>query len=94
MDVSLGTFSCDSLSCVSSSVQSKKKHRHDINNNNTNNNNNTPTIEDQHHLLQFFLFDLNPERNFHLKVDSTDKRLIRFVNISHRLQALGIQNGK
>jgi len=28
-----------------------------------------------------------------LKADSNDKRLIRFVNISHRLQAIGVQNG-
>ena len=77
-------------------MQSKKKNRHDINNNNTNNNNNsnTPTADEQHHLLQFYLFDLNPERNFHLKADSNDKRLIRFVNISHRLETLGIRNGK
>jgi cellulose synthase/poly-beta-1,6-N-acetylglucosamine synthase-like glycosyltransferase len=91
--ISLGTFSCDSLSCVSSNnVQSKKKHR----NANKNNNNNTtaPTVNEQNHLLEFYIYDVSYERHFNLTNDSNDKRLIIFNNISNGLYTIGIRNGE
>ncbi len=92
----LGTFSCDSLSCVSSNVQSKRKHRNANNNNNNNNNNNTTTqsADEQNHLLEFYVFDINNERHLHLTNDTHDKRLIIFYNISNGLYTIGIRNGK
>ncbi|CAF1544813.1 unnamed protein product [Rotaria magnacalcarata] len=90
------TFSCDSLSCVSSNVQSKTKRRDANNNKNTNNNNNVSTsmADEQNHVLEFYLFDISHERNLNLKIDSNDKRLIIFYNISNGLFTIGIRNGK
>ena len=92
--IHLGTFSCDSLSCVSSNVQSKKKHRNVNNNNNNNNNTATQTTDEQNHLLEFYIYDVTHERNLNLTVDANDKRLIIFYNISNGLYSIGIRNGK
>ncbi|CAF3800119.1 unnamed protein product [Adineta steineri] len=93
----LGTFSCDSLSCVSSNVQSRKKQHNVNNNNNNNNNNNTssrPTTDEQNHLLEFYVFDVSHKRNFSLTNDLNDKRLIIFYDISNGLYTIGVRNGK
>ncbi|CAF4293393.1 unnamed protein product [Rotaria socialis] len=92
----LGTFSCDSLSCVSSNVQSKTKRRDANNNKNTNNNNNVSTsmADEQNHVLEFYSFDISHERHLNLKIDSNGKRLIIFYNISNGLFTIGIRNGK
>ncbi|CAF0819770.1 unnamed protein product [Rotaria sordida] len=91
----LGTFSCDSLSCVSSNVQTKMKHR-DVNNNKNNNNNNnnisTSMADEQNHVLEFYVFNISHERNLNLIIDSNDKRLIIFYNISNGLYAIGVRN--
>lgn len=91
--ISLGTFSCDSLSCVSSNVQSKKKHRN-ANNNNNNNTTTTQTADEQNHLLEFYIFDISHERHLNIINDSNDKRLIIFNNISNGLYTIGIRNGE
>jgi hypothetical protein len=89
--ISLGSFSCDSLSCVSSSnnVQSKRKRRNP--NNNNNNNITTQSTDEQNHLLEFYIFDITHERHLHL---INDKHLIIFSNISNGLHTIGIRNGK
>lgn len=95
--ISLGTFSCDSLSCVSSNNgHSKKKHRHI--DDNTNNNNNTLAAqaadEQQNHYLEFYVFDITQERHLYLTNDLQDERLIVFYKISDRLYHIGVRNGK
>ncbi|CAF3349499.1 unnamed protein product [Rotaria sp. Silwood1] len=88
------TFSCDSLSCVSSNVQSKTKHR-DVNNNKNNNNNNnmsTSMADEQNHVLEFYIFNVSHERNLNLTIDSNDKRLFIFYHISNGLYTIGIRN--
>ncbi|CAF1576462.1 unnamed protein product, partial [Adineta steineri] len=94
-NVDKSTFSCDSLSCVSSNVQSRKKQHNVNNNNNNNNNNNTssrPTTDEQNHLLEFYVFDVSHKRNFSLTNDLNDKRLIIFYDISNGLYTIGIRN--
>jgi hypothetical protein len=90
--ISLGTFSCDSLSCVSSNVQSKKKHRNA--NNNNNNNTTTQTADEQNNLLEFYIFDITHQRQVNLTNDLDDKRLLIFYNVSNDLYTIGIRNGK
>ena len=97
--ISLGTFSCDSLSCVSgNNGYSKKKHRHT--DDNTNNNNNTIIAQaadeqqQQNHFLEFYVFDISQERHLYLTNDLQDERLIVFYKISDRLSTIGIRIGK
>lgn len=94
--IHLGTFSCDSLSCVSSNnVQSKKKHRNANNNNNNNNTTSTiQTADEQNNLLEFYVFDITDERQINLTNDLDDKRLLIFYDISNNLYTTGIRNGK
>ena len=93
----LDIFSCNNLSCLSSNVQSKKNYHDITNNSNNNNNNNTPTQmadDEQNHLLEFYVFDVSHERNLNLAIDSNNKRLIIFYNVSNDLHTIGIRNGK
>ena len=54
----------------------------------------TRAADEQHHLLEFYIFDVRHKRNLNLTTDSDDKRLIIFYNISNGLYALGIRNGE
>jgi len=90
--ISLGTFSCDRLSCVSNNAQSKKKHRNA--NKNNSNNTTTQTADEQNHILEFYIFDVTHERHINLTNDLDDKRLIILYNISNGLYTIGARNGK
>jgi len=79
-----------SLNCVRSDTHSKRK-QHNINNNN---NTSSPTIDQQHTLLHFYIFDISRERNLHLSTNSYDKRLLIFYNISNGLYKIGLRNGE
>jgi hypothetical protein len=63
-------------------------------NNNNNNNVSRQTTDQSNTLLQFYVFNVSRERNIHLSVNSNDKRLLSFYNISNGLYKIGLRNGE
>lgn len=84
-------FYLGNLNCGSSERQSKRKQQ---NVNNNNNNGSSQLNDEQNSLLHFYLFDISRERNLHLNINSYDKRLLNFSNISNSLYKIGLRNGK
>ncbi len=62
--------------------------------NNNNNNVSIQTTDQSNTLLQFYVFNVSRERNIHLSVNSNDKRLLSFYNISNGLYKIGLRNGE
>ncbi|CAF1474788.1 unnamed protein product [Adineta steineri] len=78
------------IGCAHNDVQLEKKQ---INMNNNNNNNlSIQPIDESNTLLHFYIFNASRERNIHLSMNSNDKRLLIFYNISHGLYKNGVRN--